>query len=80
MFAIQRDDGKFFCYRDEHSGPTGGWRKIDKCVTLWMHYYPSVLNRKRNKIRKIYSNRKIKVVRLTTKQLEYIMFLKLRGG
>ena len=78
MFAIQRDDGRFFCYRD--SQPMGSWRKMDKCTLLWMHYYPSVLNRKRDVLRRIQTNRrKIRVVRLTKQQLEYFTFIKLRG-
>jgi hypothetical protein len=78
MFAIQRNDGKFLCYHNPRTGPSG-FRKEDECVNLWMHYYPSVLNRKRDQVRRIYKTRKVKVIRLTPKQLEYFTFVKLRG-
>jgi hypothetical protein len=41
--------------------------------------YPSYLNRRRNKLRQIYLRHKVRVVRLTQKQLEYLTFVKLRG-
>lgn len=78
MFAIQRDDGKYLCYHDPSKGPNG-FRKQGECVNLWMHYYPAVLNRKRNQLRRIHRTRKIRVVRLTPTQLEYFTFIKLRG-
>ena len=75
---MQRDDGKFFCYHDPRTGP-GGFHYAPGCVNLWIHMYPSCINRRRDKLRKIYKKYKIKVVRLTPKQLEYFTFVKLRG-
>ena len=78
MFAIQRDDGKFHCFHNPSMGPSG-FRRPEECVNLWINIYPAYLNRKRDQLRKIYKKRKIKVVELTPKQLEYFTFVKLRG-
>ena len=56
-----------------------GFRKQEACVNLWINIYPAYLNRKRDQLRKIYKKHKIKVVRLTPKQLEYFTFVKLKG-
>ncbi len=77
MFALQRSDGKFLCYHDQVYA--GGFRKQDECVNLWINIYPAYLNKRRDQLRKIYSKFKIKVVRLTPKQLEDFTFIKLRG-
>jgi hypothetical protein len=78
MFAIQRNDGKFFCNHYPSTGP-GGFQPADKCVNIYIDMYPSYLNRRRNKLRQIYLRHKVRVVRLTQKQLEYLTFVKLRG-
>lgn len=79
MFALQRSDGKFFCYHNPVTGGPGGFREQEKCVNLWINIYPAFLNKRRDKLRKIYSKWKIKVVHLTPTQLEYFTFVRLRG-
>jgi hypothetical protein len=78
MFAIQRNDGKFFCNYNPGTGP-GGFQRTDKCVNIWVHKYPLCVNLRRDKLRKIYLNCKIKTVKLTPSQLEHFTFVKLYG-
>ena len=77
MFALQRDDGKFFCYTDR--GIQGGFKNPAECVNLWINIYPAFINRHRDKLRRTYRAYRIKTVRLTPAQLEHFTFVKLRG-
>lgn len=76
MFAIQKDNGQFFCYTD--NGIQGGFKDSPECVNLWVNIYPRFINKHRNRLRSRYSG-KIKTVKLTPKQLEHFTFVKLRG-
>ena len=77
MFAIQGNNGKFFCYTD--NGIQAGFKDPAECVNLWINISPAFINRHRNRLRKSYRGYNIKTVELTPQQLEYFTFVKLRG-
>ena len=78
MFALRRLDGKFYCRYNPATGK-GGFRTIDECFNISIEHFPSLQNKRRERILYMRPKIKVKVVKLTNAQVHYITFIKLQN-